>query len=245
MGNTVDMKVNGKSVTLKQETTYPSNGDIKITVAKGGGDFNLYVRIPGWVRGEVVPSDLYSFVDGKHLDYCIKVNGKEIIDSNDKAHALNNGYAVINRTWKKGDVVEVHFDMEPRLVKANDKVSDDLGRLAVERGPLVYCAEWPDNDADVSTYLLNQHPQLSMGKDIQIVEGHTVHSITTDAQTLSIGTDGKLKTADAKLTLIPYYAWDHRGQKGGMDVWLPATVGAASATHVTAEKQADNGFFGK
>ena len=245
MGNTADMKVNGKSVTLKQETTYPSNGDIKITVAKGGGDFNLCVRIPGWVRGEVVPSDLYSFVDGKHLDYCIKVNGKEIIDGNDKAHALNNGYAVINRTWKKGDVVEVHFDMEPRLVKANDKVRDDLGRLAVERGPLVYCAEWPDNDADVSTYLLNQHPLLSMGKDIQIVEGHTVHSITTDAQTLSIGTDGKLKTADAKLTLIPYYAWDHRGQKGGMDVWLPATVGAASATHVSAEKQADNGFFGK
>ena len=245
MGNTMETKVNGKAVTLKQETNYPSDGDVKLTIVKGGGNFDLNIRIPGWVRGQVIPSDLYSFVDGKHLDYCIKVNGKEVINSNVKDNALTDGYAVLNRKWKKGDVIEIHFDMEPRLVKANDKVVDDRGRLAVERGPLVYCAEWPDNDADVSTYLLNQHPQLNMGKDITITAGHKVQSITTNAQALSIGSDGKLKTADKTLTLIPYYAWDHRGQKGGMDVWLPAAVGAASATHIAAEKQADNGFFGK
>ena len=245
MGNTMETKVNGKAVTLKQETNYPSDGDVKLTIVKGGGNFDLNIRIPGWVRGEVVPSDLYSFVDGKHLDYCIKVNGKEVIDSNVKDNALTDGYAVLNRKWKKGDVIEIHFDMEPRLVKANDKVVDDRGRLAVERGPLVYCAEWPDNDADVSTYLLNQNPTLEMGKNITITSDHKVQSITTNAQALSIGSDGKLKTADRTLTLIPYYAWDHRGQKGGMDVWLPATVGAASATHIAAEKQADNGFFGK
>ncbi|MBO5615407.1 MAG: glycoside hydrolase family 127 protein [Prevotella sp.] len=245
MGNTMETKVNGKAVTLKQETNYPSDGDVKLTIVKGGGNFDLNIRIPGWVRGEVVPSDLYSFVDGKHLDYCIKVNGKEVINSNVKDNALTDGYAVLNRKWKKGDVIEIHFDMEPRLVKANDKVVDDRGRLAVERGPLVYCAEWPDNDADVSTYLLNQHPQLNMGKNITITSDHKVQSITTNAQALSIGSDGKLKTADKTLTLIPYYAWDHRGQKGGMDVWLPAAVGAASATHIAAEKQADNGFFGK
>lgn len=245
MGNTMETKVNGKEVTLKQETNYPSDGDVKLTIVKGGGNFDLNIRIPGWVRGEVVPSDLYSFVDGKHLDYCIKVNGKEIINSNVKANALIDGYAVLNRKWKKGDVIEIHFDMEPRLVKANDKVTADRGRLAVERGPLVYCAEWPDNDADVSTYLLNQNPTLEMGKDIEIVKGHMVQSITTNAQALSINAEGKLQTTDRTLTLIPYYAWDHRGQKGGMDVWLPASVGAASATHVKAEKQADNGFFGK
>ncbi|MCR5069853.1 MAG: glycoside hydrolase family 127 protein [Prevotella sp.] len=245
MGNTMETNVNGKAVTLKQETNYPSDGDVKLTIVKGGGNFDLNIRIPGWVRGEVVPSDLYSFVDGKHLDYCIKVNGKEVINSNVKDNALTDGYAVLNRKWKKGDVIEIHFDMEPRLVKANDKVVDDRGRLAVERGPLVYCAEWPDNDADVSTYLLNQNPQLNMGKDITITAGHKVLSITTNAQALSIGSDGKLKTADKTLTLIPYYAWDHRGQKGGMDVWLPAAVGAASATHIAAEEQADNGFFGK
>ena len=156
---------------------------------------------------------------------------------------LDNGYATITAKWKKGDVIDIHFDMEPRLVKANDKVVADRNRLAVERGPLVYCAEWPDNSADVSTYLLNARPQLAMGQNIKITPDHEVKSITTEAQVLSIGADGKLKTADSKLTLIPYYAWDHRGQKGGMDVWLPAGVQAASATHVTAEKQKDNGFF--
>jgi len=133
--------------------------------------------------------------------------------------------------------------MEPRLVKANDKVTADRKRLAVERGPLVYCAEWPDNEADVATYLLNARPQLSMGKKIAITPDHEVQSITTPAQVLSIDNDGKLKTEDKVLTLIPYYAWDHRGQNGGMDVWLPAEVGAASATHVSAQKQKDNGFF--
>ncbi len=78
---------------------------------------------------------------------------------------------------------------------------------------------------------------------IEIVKGHKVLPITTQAQTLSYGSDGKLKTTDKTLTLIPYYAWDHRGQNGGMDVWLPITVQAASATHTKTEKQADNGFF--
>lgn len=240
MGNTAQMKVAKKSVTIKQETQYPADGDVKMTIAKGSGKFNLMIRIPGWVRGEVVPSDLYTFVDGKKLGYAIKVNGADLADVK-----MENGYAVISRNWKKGDVVDVHFDMEPRLVKANDKVVDDRGRLSVERGPLVYCAEWPDNEVDVSTYLLNQKPQMAVGNPITIVGDNKVLPITTNAQSLYINKEGKLQTADRTLTLIPYYAWDHRGQKGGMDVWLPASVSAASATHVSAEKQADNGFFGK
>ena len=241
MGNTATLNVGGKNITLKQETIYPQNGDVKVTVEKGSGEYTVKIRIPGWVRGEVVPSDLYSFVDGKQLGYTIKVNG-QLLTLNSPL-STDNGYAVITRKWKKGDVIDIHFDMEPRLVKANDKVAADRHRLSVERGPLVYCAEWPDNNADISTYLLNARPQLAMGTPITIIPGHEVQSIVTPAQTLSIGADGKLKTADAQLTLIPYYAWDHRGQKGGMDVWLPADVSAASATHVKAEKQKDNGFF--
>lgn len=241
MGNTATMKVDGKSITLKQETEYPYDGNVKLSIMKGNGNFTMKVRIPGWVTGQPVPSDLYSYVDGKKLSYYIKVNGKAI-DTN--ASSLDKGYVNIDRKWKKGDVVEIHFDMEPRLVKANDKVADDRGRAAVERGPLVYCAEWCDNDADISTYLLNQKPQLKVGNQpITIVEGHNVTPITAQAQSLSYGTDGKLYTTDRTLTLIPYYAWDHRGQKGGMDVWLPIDVNAASATHIKAEKQADNGFF--
>ena len=239
MGNTATLNVGGKKFTVKQTTEYPSNGDVRISIEKGSGEMAMRIRIPGWVQGAVVPSDLYRYVDGKQLSYSVSVNGKAV-----DATKLDNGYVVLSRKWKKGDVVTLHFDMQPRLVQANKAVEADKGRLAVERGPLVYCAEWPDNKYDVATYLLNQRPVLKMGaQPVSIVKGHNVLPITTEAQTLSIGADGKLKTADATLTLIPYYAWDHRGQKGGMDVWLPAEVGAAAATHTVAEKQADNGFF--
>lgn len=243
MGNTATVKVDNKPITLRQETQYPADGDVKITILKGSGNFSMMIRVPGWLGNKPLAGDLYRYVDGKRLGYSVRINGKPYEQI---YGAMINGYATINRKWKKGDVVEVHFDMEPRLVKANNKVAADHGRVAVERGPLVYCAEWPDNEADISTYLLNQQPQLQVGtQPITITEGHTVMPITAKAQSLSYGTDGRLHTTDRTLTLIPYYAWDHRGQKGGMDVWLPIDIKAASATHIKAEKQADNGFFGK
>lgn len=243
MGNTATMKVGGKAITIQQETQYPTDGNVRISIVKGSGNFSMKIRVPGWLGNRPLASDLYRYIDGKTLGYSIKVNGKsyDVTDA-----SLTDGYATITRKWKKGDVVEVHFDMEARLVKANDKVSADRGRVAIERGPLVYCAEWPDNEADISTYLLNQQPQLKMGSQpITITAGHSVTPITANAQSLSYGSDGRLHTTDRTLTLIPYYAWDHRGQKGGMDVWLPIDVHAASTTHITAEKQTDNGFFGK
>ena len=148
MSNTSNLKVNGKKVELEQTTNYPWNGDITIGVKKNSaGKFNLKVRIPGWVRNQVVPSDLYTYSDNVRLGYSVKVNGEEVKSE------LKDGYFCIDRKWKKGDKVEVHFDMEPRTVRANDKVAADKGRVAVERGPVVYCAEWPDNNFDV----LSQH----------------------------------------------------------------------------------------
>ena len=133
MSNTSDLKVGGKAVSIEQTTKYPWNGDITIGINKNSaGPFNLKVRIPGWVRGQVVPSDLYTYSDGKRLKYTVKVNGEVV------QNELKDGYFCIDRRWKKGDKVEVHFDMEPRTVKANNKVEADRGRIAVERGPIVY-----------------------------------------------------------------------------------------------------------
>ena len=212
--------MNGKDVVLEQETSYPWNGDIRLTVAKGNRPFTMNVRIPGWVRGSVLPGDLYSYVDEEKLAYHVSVNGQEVREE------LKNGYLSIDRRWKKGDVVEVHFDMLPRVVKANDKVTADRGRVAIERGPLVYCAEWPDNDFNISTVLLNRHPKFQVIEKSELPGG--INEITTDAQTLSYDVTGRLATKDVKLTLIPYYAWAHRGE-GRMEVWLPMEVGAASA----------------
>lgn len=234
LSNRAELKVNRKKLVLEQETGYPWNGDIRIRVAQGNLPFTMHLRIPGWVRGAVVPSDLYRYADGQELGYTVTVNGEPV------AGELQKGYLLIDRKWKKGDVVEVHFDMKPRVVKANGKVEADRGRVAVERGPLVYCAEWPDNDFNVHNILLNQHPSFQVVERPDLLYG--IHEITTDAQALSYDAAGKLAVRDVKLTLIPYYAWAHRGE-GDMEVWLPIEVCASSALPQKAEKQEDNGFF--
>lgn len=222
MSNTSNLKVNGKKVELAQETRYPWEGDIAITVKNNKAkEWTMKVRVPGWVRGQVVPSNLYEYTDGKRLGYCISVNGEKVEGE------LQNGYFCISRKWKKGDVVRVHFDMEPRTVKANYKVEADRGRISVERGPIVYCAEWPDNDFDVLSILMNREPKFELVERPDLLYG--LNQLKTDAQTLNYDDNGRLVAEDVKLTLIPYYAWCHRGS-GSMAVWLPQELTATRPT---------------
>ncbi|WP_221659484.1 glycoside hydrolase family 127 protein [Bacteroides salyersiae] len=220
LSNRAELKVNDKKVVLEQETSYPWKGDIRLKVLQGNQPFGMNVRIPGWVRGSVLPSDLYAYADHQQPTYRVMVNGQEVEGE------LHNGYLNIDRKWKKNDVVEIHFDMLPRLVKANEKVAADRGRVAVERGPVVYCAEWPDNDFNVHTLLMNRRPELRVVEKPELLYG--LNQIVTDAQVLSYDKAGKLAVEDVKLTLIPYYAWAHRGE-GDMEVWLPMEVNAVSA----------------
>jgi DUF1680 family protein len=210
-------KVAGKAVTLTQKTGYPYDGDIEITLDKTAlkKEMALKVRIPGWVRGEVVPSDLYTFADDIKTGYTVTVNGVAV------EGPIEQGYFTITRKWKKGDKVVVHFDLEPRVVKAHPEVKADEGRIAVERGPVVYCAEWPDNPGfSVRGTIVNQKPTFRVQHSNDLFG---VDKIVTRAQALSYGTDGRLVVKDVDLTLIPYYAWCHRGS-GEMTVWLPQTV---------------------
>ena len=219
MSNTSDLKVGGKAVSIEQTTKYPWNGDITIGINKNSaGPFNLKVRIPGWVRGQVVPSDLYTYSDGKRLKYTVKVNGEAV------QNELKDGYFCIDRRWKKGDKVEVHFDMEPRTVKANNKVEADRGRIAVERGPIVYCAEFPDNNFDIFSVFMNRNPKFEVVEKPDLLYG--INQLKTGAQTLGYDDQGRLTTTDVNLTLIPYYAWAHRGS-GAMEVWLPQELSAS------------------
>mgnify|MGYP003198698578 FL=1 len=222
MSNTSNLKVEGKAVSLEQATHYPWNGDVTIGVNKNNaGQFTMKIRIPGWVRNQVVPSDLYTYSDGKRLSYTVKVNGEPVQSE------LKDGYFCIDRRWKKGDKVAVHFDMEPRTVKANNKVEADRGRIAVERGPIVYCAEWPDNDFDVLSVFMNRTPQFEVVEKPDLLYG--INQLKTDAQILGYDDRGRLTATDVKLTLIPYYAWAHRGA-GAMAVWLPQELSASRPT---------------
>ena len=247
MSNTSQLSVAGKGITLEQQTQYPWDGDIAIKVAANkAGQWAMKVRIPGWVRNEVVPSNLYEFTDNLRPQYNITVNGNAV-----NGKLTDDGYFTIDRKWKKGDVVRVHFDMDPRTVRANNNVEADRGFVAIERGPLVYCAEWPDNDFDIMGALVNQSPKMTVedgtlhAKDKKVAD-YYIKVIKTDAQLLSFDKQGRLNTKDVKLSLIPYYAWCHRGS-GKMRVWLsqdlsssrpeqPATL--ASLSKVTASTPA-------
>ena len=220
MSNTADLDVKGKKVILSQETNYPWSGNIVVTVDQNkAGNFDLKLRIPGWVNNKPVPSDLYSYVDGKRLGYSVTVNGEKADGT-----LTPDGYYSINRKWKKGDKVALHLDMQPRIVQANAKVEADRGKIAVERGPIVYCAEWPDNDFDVLSIFVNQKPEFVETMQPEMLEG--IMELTTDGQVLSYDNKGRLVAKDVKLNLIPYYAWNHRG-RGNMAVWLPQELSAS------------------
>jgi len=221
-GNTSTIKVQGKDVVLEETTEYPWDGDIKISVKKTGvKNANLLVRIPGWVRNQVVPSDLYQYSDAEKPAYSVTVNGKMVEADLD----ANKGYLPV-KNIKKGDVIRIHFDMPIRTVVANNKVADDKGKVAVERGPLVYCAEAVDNSNEpVLRAVMAKKPTFTLVDNYSIQNTETkgapafsVKAIKTDAQVLEEGANG-VSVKNDKLTLIPYYAWNHRGANQ-MNVWF-------------------------
>ena len=224
--NTVTVGVAGKKVMLTQETNYPWDGDIRIKLDKNtAGDFTLMVRYPGWLRGKPVPSDLYQYADNKRYGYTVTINGISVATL-----PTTDGYIPISCKWKKGDVVEIHFDMEARAVKANDRVADDRGRIAVERGPLVYCAEGADNkDFSIFNYLMPRQPQFSV-VDRAIDGNRDVHFNVkaievAGGQSVEQNAQGSATVKSARLVMIPYYAWNHRGP-GNMEVWMPQSIQA-------------------
>ena len=217
IGGTAKLKVGGRDVTLSQSGDYAGTGRQTITVdANKAGRFTLKLRIPGWARDIVAPGGLYAFV-GNAGGYTVKVNGEEV------AGALDKGYLAIDRKWKKGDRVELGFPMEPRFVAARPEVEADRGRLAVQRGPLVYCAEWPDNDFAFGAAVVNPEMPMTI-RSSDMLGGVTI--VDVPAQLVE-RRDGRLGLSDVKLAMIPYYAWAHRG-KGKMAVWLAAEPSAVA-----------------
>ena len=220
--NVSTIKVNGKDVILEETTEYPWNGDIKITVKKSNAkNANLLIRIPGWARNQVVPSDLYQFADKETPSYSVTVNGKTV----EADLSANKGYLPV-KNIRKGDVVRIHFDMPVRTVIANQKVADDKSKVAVERGPLVYCAEAADNNGEpVLRAVMGKKPTFNVVDNYSIqntetknAQAFTVKAIKTEGQILNDNADG-ISLKNCTLTLIPYYAWNHRGANQ-MNVWF-------------------------
>lgn len=224
--NTLSTKVAGKAFQMNVSTTYPNNADMTFTVVKApSASMSMNIRIPGWVRNQVVPTDLYRYADNLTPKVSIKVNGKDMVADGDLESQLKNGYFCMDRKWKKGDVVEVHFDMPVRTVSANPQVAEDRGKIAVERGPLVYCAEWADNSHNVLNTILSPSASFNTVDMSMTVNGRGYGMTAIETKALEDYSGNRSNAREVSLKLIPYYAWAHRGN-GNMEVWMTSAAPA-------------------
>ncbi|HCM73771.1 MAG TPA: glycoside hydrolase family 127 protein [Fimbriimonadaceae bacterium] len=208
----------GRQVKVAQETNYPWDGEISLKIDPARtGRFKVMVRIPGWARNEAVPSKLYAF-KGATTRPTLRVNGRDV------AIQLQDGYAVLDREWKAGDTVSLSLPMPVRRVVSSEKVVMNQGRVAIQRGPIVYCAEGVDNANSVRTFMLPDDAELKVVKQPDLLGG--VVTLQTTAMDLALQADGSVKQAAKPVTLIPYYSWANRG-RSEMLVWLPNRLDAA------------------
>jgi DUF1680 family protein len=213
-----DIGLGNKKVKVSQKADFPWNGKVNISIdPESQGKFKLRLRIPGWVRNEAIPGDLYKFTDQNNEAYKISVNGEQIISS------VANGYAVIDRKWKKGDKVILDLPMPIRTVIADGRIKDDVGKIAYQRGPVIYCAEWPDNeDGKILNLIIDKDSDFSTQFVVGLLDGTQIIKASgiQTRKTLK----GKTESLEKEpVTLIPYALWNNRGP-GQMMVWLPVTT---------------------
>jgi len=216
-GNASIKTENGKTVKIKQETDYPWNGNVKLTVTPDkSSEFALCVRIPGWAQGRPVPSDLYRFGNSSVEPVTLKVNGKTV-----DATAGSDGYVQLKRKWRKGDVVTLDLPMPVKRVYAHEKVEADKGKVSLMRGPIVYCLEAVDNTGvDFSKLQLSRKSSLKSIHLPELLGGVTV------LQGKAVSDGNKVD-----ITAVPYYSWTNR-DKGAMTVWVDETNQASKPAAV-------------
>jgi len=198
IGSDTQIPLAGGSVRLRQTTAYPWEGHVAIAVDPDApANFAIDVRIPGWARGEASPGGLYRFISGGSKGPALQVNGKPA------TLTLDKGFARIERRWQKGDRIELDLPMTVERVAADERVTEDRGKVAIQRGPIVYAFEGIDNDSHVLDRTLPKDAALTARFDKALLGGVTVIS-------------------GAGLTAVPYYAWNNRG-RGEMTVWIDAS----------------------
>ena len=198
MDSESELRVNNNPVKINQKTNYPWDGTIKITLSPAkAATFPLSIRIPGWANGQAIPGDLYTYQDKQSKPIVLTINGKKT------PAILENGYLKLTRLWKAGDEVTLALDMPVRKVISNENIKTNQGKIALERGPVLYCAEGKDNQ----------------GKALSITMSPE-QSFTSEYQKDFLGGLTVLKSNDAKASvLIPYYAWANRGANE-MVIWF-------------------------
>lgn len=210
MGGSAAIELEADTVDLIQKTSYPFDGNVSIVVnpRSDEAEFTLWLRIPTWCGDRFIPGELYSYAAGDPSEVSVKINGREVRTK------AKDGYVPISRKWKSGDVVQLDMDMPVRYSVADERVEADRNRVAVSRGPLLYCAEQPDNEYPANAYIISDISQA--GKVSRFDEGRMkgIPSVS-----LSASVDESSCGCET-LTLIPYYSWNNRGDGMSMNVWF-------------------------
>lgn len=208
-----NLKYKDKSVKLTQSTQYPWNGKVEIIINENqAGTFELKVRIPGWARNEVLASDLYSFEKNSEEKCIAIVNGKPATGK------IEKGYLCLKENWCAGDTLTIDIPMPVRKIKMNEKVYNSCNKVALQRGPIVYCVEQADNkDSYLFNFIIDDKAPIEEKFETNLLNG--VVSLTVKGQEL-IKKNNKEQLIPKVLKAIPYYTWDNRGANK-MLVWIP------------------------
>ncbi|MBN1817763.1 MAG: glycoside hydrolase family 127 protein [Sedimentisphaerales bacterium] len=218
IGGQAEIKTDGGTVKLEQKTGYPWDGNVRIQVtAQGEKELTIAVRVPGWAQGVPMPGDLYRYLDSQTEPVKVTLNGTRL------PIKLEKGYLAIRRTWTDGDRIEINLPMPIRRVLAHPSVRDDLGKTALERGPIVYCLEEADNGPRLDHILLEDKAEFAATLRPDLLGG--IVTLYGNAASYSHEEGGTLNRKSMTITAIPYYAWAHRGA-GAMRVWLARTESA-------------------
>lgn len=229
----------GKKFKLTQTTDYPRSGKIELTITpETESRMKLNIRIPGWAQNKPVPGTLYSIHNAIKLPAKISVNGTEI------GIIPIKGYAVIEREWKPGDKISITLPMPVQRVICNEHVKDNVGKAALQRGPLFYCLEGLDvQEGRALNLILPDEAALDTEYKGDLLGGLTL--IKGTAFELRRTQDGKIERLGRAFSAIPYYAWAHRG-KTPMVIWLPRTEQAAKpipAPTIAAQSKVSTSFL--
>ena len=203
VGNHADVKLGNRTVKITQDTRYPWDGDVSLRLEpEGSGAFTVALRIPGWARDRPVPSDLYRFADNAGEQPSITVRSGNA-SAERVAVDVHDGYVRIKRNWKRGDTIHLTLPMPARRIVAHAGVKDDEGKVAMQRGPLVYAVEAIDNGGHALDLVIPRDAALRARFRADLLNG--VEVITGEGS--------------RPFVAIPYYAWNNRGQ-GEMAVWI-------------------------
>ncbi|MEP6684637.1 MAG: beta-L-arabinofuranosidase domain-containing protein [Parafilimonas sp.] len=217
IGSNTSVKINNTDVDVNMQTNYPWDGKVTINVSPSAPtNFDVYIRIPGWTKNDIVDGNLYFIKNGTKQQPLFFINGKS---ANFKQQ---NGYAIITNKWKKDDVISFEYAMPVLEVSSKKEVLYDNDRIAFQRGPIVYCVEGADNNNEAWNLVLKENEPVQTIN--YKVLNEDVVALQTKATTIQPSADGSsLQSTEKTITAIPYYTWCNRG-KNQMQVWLPTKV---------------------